>query len=171
AWGIETTPSNEFRWRLVDSYYARFLHRPASPAEIMGWVNQLAAGATQQQVEAQMLSSGEFFGLCGNDKRAWLNAIYIAGLGRPNSEGAFLPSVGDSPALRQFVATAILTSIEASQFQVNADYQQYLGRRGTGDPGAPGFASQLAAGVPHGQIVAQIPGSVGCYLRQLAFPP
>src|SRR5437660_1054711 len=83
-----------------------------------------------------LASPAEFFGLYGNDKRAWVNAIYLAALGRPNSEGAWLPNVGDSPASRQFVATGILTSIEASQFLVNADYQQYLGRRGNGDPGA-----------------------------------
>src|SRR5439155_19043556 len=110
AWEIQTTPSNEFRYRLVDGYYARFLRRHASPGEIMSWVDQLAAGATQQQVEARMLGSAESFGLYGSDKRAWLNAVYLTGVGRPNTEGAWLRDVGDGPASRQFVATGVLAS-------------------------------------------------------------
>ena len=113
AWEIQTTPSNEFRYRLVDSYYARFLRRHASAGEILGWVDQLAAGATQQQVEARILGSAEFFGLYGSDKRAWLNAIYLATLGRPNSEGAWVRDVGDTAASRKASPEGTATAMQA----------------------------------------------------------
>src|SRR5439155_10042480 len=87
AWEIQTAPSNEFRYRLVDGYYARFLRRHASAGEIMPWVNQLAAVATQQQVEARMLGAAEFFVLYGSDKRVWHHAIYLASLVWPHTEG------------------------------------------------------------------------------------
>jgi hypothetical protein len=158
AYEIETAGGNEFRLNVVANDYQHLLHRQGSPAELIGWANQLAAGATQQQVEAMIAGSQEYFALHGSTTQGFLNALYNDALGRPNSEGAWVSAVNQGTP-RQDVALAVFTSPEGSLHQVLADYEQYLGRSGVGDPGATAFASALAQGVSHETIVAELLGS------------
>jgi hypothetical protein len=158
AYAIETAAGNEFRLDVAANDYQRFLHRPGSIAEWTGWANLLAAGASQQQVEASIVGSQEYFALHGNTTSGFLNGLYNDGLGRPDSEGAWVDMVNRGTP-RQNVALAVFMSPEGSLHQVLADYQHYLGRSGVGDPGAAAFAGQLVQGVSHEVVVAQLLGS------------
>jgi hypothetical protein len=55
--------SQEYRANLVHSDYTTFLLRPADPGGLTAWVNALNAGATDQQVLAQIFGSAEGFQL------------------------------------------------------------------------------------------------------------
>jgi hypothetical protein len=55
--------SREYRADLVQSYYLTFLQRSADAAGVAAWVNALNAGATDQQVLAQIFGSAEGYQL------------------------------------------------------------------------------------------------------------
>jgi hypothetical protein len=165
AYQIETGPGNEFRADVVAADYERFLRRPASPAELAGWTTQLALGVTQQQLEAALIGSAEYYVLHGGNAGGFLNGLYVDALSRPDSEGAWFDLVNRG-ADRTSVAYAVLTSWEGSLRQVWADYEQYLGRSGVGDPGAGAFAVELLSGVSHESIVARLLGSQEYIARQ-----
>jgi hypothetical protein len=155
---IETAPGNEYRIDLVARDYATLLKRPGSPAEWSGWANQLAAGATDQQVAAMIAGSAEYFALHGNTTAGFLNGLYVDALGRPHTENAFVDAVNQGVP-RQTVAYEVFTSAEASYDQVLADYQQFLGRSGVGDPGTTAFTAQLVSGTSHEAVLAELVGS------------
>jgi hypothetical protein len=51
---------DEAHTRLVLSWYASFLHRQGSSAELSGWANYLDGGGTEQSVIAGITGSAEF---------------------------------------------------------------------------------------------------------------
>jgi hypothetical protein len=164
---VMDSPSNEFRYGVVDADYVRFLGRHGNVAELMPWADQLAGGVTQQQVAARIAGSDEAYNLAGGNTLAWLNRVYTLALGRSDTEGAWVADVGPTVASRQFVAAGIFSSGEAARVLVAADYVKYLGRApGATEPGAFGFAAQMQAGARHELVIAQILGSLEYYLRQ-----
>ncbi len=119
--------SNEALTRLVDGFYSRFLNRSPAGGEAAGWVNALAHGATEEQVIAGILASGEFAAdanrLVGsaNADDNFVQALYMLVLNRPanavngNDVSAW---AGGLPALgRAGVALDFLTLAE---FRVGA---------------------------------------------------
>jgi hypothetical protein len=55
--------SQEYRTDLINRYFSLYLGRPASQADINGWLNAFASGQTDEQVIAAIISSGEYFEL------------------------------------------------------------------------------------------------------------
>jgi hypothetical protein len=55
--------SQEYRMFFVQIYYRRFLQRDADEFDLTAWVNALNAGATDQQVLAQIFGSAEGYQL------------------------------------------------------------------------------------------------------------
>src|SRR5262249_37632007 len=58
--------STEAQQFLVRGWYQQYLRRPPGSGEELGWVQQLQAGASREQVLAQVLGSQEYFNLFGN---------------------------------------------------------------------------------------------------------
>jgi hypothetical protein len=169
AYAIETAPGNEYYFRLVQSYYVRFLNRVPGVAETAGYFNGLAAGTRDQEVQASILASEEYYNRVGRDNTAWLNSLYQGLLGRPNLEGAFTAEQMDFAFVRESVALDILTSQEFSTKQVRDFYLRYLFRSGVGDAGADSYADQLYRGLlTNEQIIAELLGSAE-YLAILTF--
>jgi len=158
AYEIETDPGNEYRMDLVAQDYQTLLKRVGAPSELTGWVNLLDAGASDQQVAAMVAGTPEYYALHGSTTTGFLNGLYTDALGRPDSEGAFVTAVNQGVS-RQSVAEAVFTSPEGLLHQVLADYEQFLGRSGVGDPGAAEFASAMASGVSHEVVVSDLLGS------------
>jgi hypothetical protein len=161
AYEIETAPTHEYYLGLVQSYYVHFLNRLGSTQELQGYVSQLVAGSTNEQVEAQFLGSQEYFRLHGSDNTAWLNGVYRDLLGRPDSEGAHLNELSGGIS-RQMVAWNIMygPGKEFATHQVMAYYQQFLGCSGQGDRGLDNFATELQLGQMTDEgIIAALLGS------------
>src|SRR5205823_8901708 len=87
AQGIEG--SFEGRRHLVESWYGRFLARRPSDGEAQGLVDQLAAGAGEEQVLGGLLASDEFFNRAqtlvpsGTPNERFVRALYQLLLERP----------------------------------------------------------------------------------------
>ncbi|HUY35072.1 MAG TPA: ELWxxDGT repeat protein [Pirellulales bacterium] len=79
--GTVTLASQDFRW--VQSLYVDLLQRPAgatSDADVMYWVDQLAAGMTREQIATAFINSTEYrAGLINNDYELYLGRPVDAG--------------------------------------------------------------------------------------------
>lgn len=53
--------TQEFRTQLVTSWYNTYLHRNVDPGGNAFWTGQLASGATQEQIQARLAGSLEYF--------------------------------------------------------------------------------------------------------------
>ncbi len=158
AYQIETDPGNEFRFDLVQSYYEHFLHRLGTTGELQGYVNMLAGGATDEQVQAIIMGSQEYFQKHGSDNMLWLDGVYEDLLTRPDWEAAHLSAV--TATNRATIALNITKSAEYTGVTVDAYYREFLGRPGFGDPGKDGYAQQLLTGTMSDEaIVAELLGS------------
>jgi subtilisin-like proprotein convertase family protein len=134
ASGIARSP--EARQRLVNNWYLTYLGRPAQGNE--PWVPALLAGATEEQVLAQILGSPEFFGRAPSfpgvgggaaTNQTFVRSLYVLLLQRQPGASEVNFWVGQIPTLgRAGVAQAILGSIEYRRLVVNGYYTNLLGR-------------------------------------------
>jgi hypothetical protein len=75
--------STEYRSNLIESYFQRFLRRPASSSEINYWVGLLASGSTDEQVIAHLLASNEYYvNQAGGTNNGFIAGVYRDLLGR-----------------------------------------------------------------------------------------
>jgi hypothetical protein len=144
--GIEQSP--EARTLLVKNLYRQYLGRNAVGGEEQGWVAQMLRGATQEQVTAGILSSGEFYhraqalATSGTADQRYLQALYSTLLGRGastaevNAWASLLPTVG-----RTGVAQGFLQSNEFRAGMVTAFYSNFLGR----SPDPAGLAAWVSS--------------------------
>jgi sugar lactone lactonase YvrE len=58
---LQLLSSTEYRGNLVGGFYTKLLGRTGTNADIAGWVDVLAAGATDEQVMNAFLTTGEYF--------------------------------------------------------------------------------------------------------------
>jgi uncharacterized delta-60 repeat protein len=162
--------SSEYQTNLVAGYYTHFLKRAGSADEIAGWVRQLQAGATDEQVIGAIVSSGEYFQRASGNNASWLNQIYQDLLGRsrdPNDLG-FLNALNGGASRAQVVA-AILVSQEYQQRLVQSMYTDYLGRQAsTADLSI--WLPILAQGTHDEVVRAGLLASAEYFLRPHAYP-
>jgi hypothetical protein len=150
----------QFLGNLVQSDYQIFLKRAASSQEAQAWVGQLQNGLGEQQLQATIIGSDEFFALRGGNNNRYVDAVYKAVLGRPAGASEVAQWVGqlNAGASRSMVALSIVTSTESDGRLVTAAYQDVLGR--APDPaGLSGFVGALQAGQTPSQLLADLAGS------------
>jgi len=153
--------SQEYRTDEINNLYQTILGRTADPSGLQSWLNFLAQGDTAVQVEAQLLSSPEFFTNGGGGSNAtFLAAIYEDVLHRPidpsgaNSMGQELTS-GVS---RLTVVQQVLGSKEAESDLVRGAYQQLL-HRSADSAGLQAFVALLQNGGSVEQITVALTSS------------
>ena len=152
--------SQEYRVNLVQSMYQQLLHRPADANGLATWVNFLNQGGTDQQLEADLLGSGEYFNNAGATNSGFLSALYLDVLHRP------IDSIGSQTWLEELsqgtsrtaVAAAVVGSEESDAYVVNALYQQYL-HRPADSAGLALFTGELEAGTPREGVIVALVGS------------
>jgi hypothetical protein len=153
--------STEYRQDVVNGLYHKLLHRQADPRGLASFTGLLAAGATTEQVEADIAGSPEYYQVRGGGSAAsFLTALYGDGLGRtPDAAGqaGFLQALAQGASTSQ-VAAAVFTSTEYRQDLVASYYQAYLGRAADG-PGLSYFTGLLAQGGRDEDVLAGILGS------------
>ncbi len=133
--GIEQ--SGEARMRLVKSWYVADLGRSASDAEAQGWVTMLANGASEDQVQAQIIESAEFAARANalqgtaDPNTNFIRELYVLLLDRTPAASevdGWLPTlatVGNAGLAQIFLETA-----ERRTLVVAADYSTLLHRVG-----------------------------------------
>jgi hypothetical protein len=88
ALGLAVGPAaaqTQVHYNLVQSYYQRFLQRPADPAGLQMWATQMANGLPVEAVQAGILASDEYYQLQGSNPTGFIVGLYQDVLGRaPN---------------------------------------------------------------------------------------
>jgi hypothetical protein len=158
AYDIDTSP--EYYTDLVGSYYESYLSRPPD-SQVSAFVADLVGGATDQQVQAILLGSPEFFHDAGGTNADFVNSLYQILLNRsPNPQELDNDvSLLISDTLTQTeLATLILDSSEYDTGLIGAWYERFLAR--PLDPqGQTMFVSQLEDDVTDETVIATILGS------------
>jgi hypothetical protein len=134
--------------------------RPADPGGLATYTGQLDAGATPEQVIAEITGSDEFYNAAGGTADDYVTRLYNLILSRaPDSGGlATYTSQLSSGTSREQVAAELLGSNEYHQDQVEVFYALFLGR--SADPGGLAtYTGQLNAGTSYAQVEAELVGS------------
>jgi hypothetical protein len=148
--------SNEYRTKLLTDYYATFLHRPISAAEVSFWLPAFASSMTDEQIEAQIIASPEYFALAGATNTGWINRVFNDVLGRSPSASetsTFLALLGSSS--RMSVGQAVLTSSESDNKRVQQYFTRIL-RRSPSSLDLSTSVASLLGGATNEEILAQI---------------
>jgi len=151
--------STEYRTRLLTGFFATFLHRAPSAAEVSFWLPAFAASLTDEQIEAQITASPEYFALAGGTNAGWINRIFNDVLGRAPSASeasAFAALLGSSS--RTTVGLAIINSNEAITRRVQQYYPRFLRRTATPSE-TSAFVSAITGGVSDEQVIALVVGA------------
>ncbi len=157
---LGVTASAEYQSNLIQNDYQIYLGRRPAPAEIAGWLTQLQKGLGELQLQANFLSSDEFFAKHGNALTPWLDGIYRGVLGRGADPAGLAQwsQLLQAGTTRQAVALDIVTSPEAFEKLVTAVYKDLLGR--SPDPaGLASWVTQLEQGLTPSQLLAGIVSS------------
>jgi hypothetical protein len=121
--------SAEHRSREITQYYATYLHRTPSATELAGWLNDFEAGATEDQVQAAILTSPEYQAGHASDD-AFVAGLYLDVLGRPAdtaSQASWVQNLHNGMSREQLA----LTFLQSPEFQSNVIagyYQAFLNR-------------------------------------------
>jgi hypothetical protein len=121
--------SPEFQQKAVNDLYLKYLGRTADPSGLASSVALYQSGG-QEAVIANLVGSDEFYAKAGGTNDSFLAVLYQSVLGRP------IDPTGQADFLRQFafgvsrdmMVRQLLESPEGSALQVNAAYENYLGR-------------------------------------------
>ncbi|MCI0462826.1 MAG: FG-GAP-like repeat-containing protein [Gemmataceae bacterium] len=117
--------SPEYREGLVQTNFERFLRRPADP---MGLASLRAL--PEEQLQATLLGSDEYFARAGGDNLAFLRSLYQDVLGRDLDafgQQAWLQALSQNVSRSQ-VALMVLSSPEARSRSINLLYDRFLQR-------------------------------------------
>lgn len=137
--------SEEHRSLQVDAYYQHYLRRDSDSAGRTMFVQQFLAGATENDVQRQFLTSIEY----GNSHPTdvlYLEGLYGDVLGRLSDTAGRDFWLNQSGATRGSVANAFLNSAEANEDEVNAFFQAFLNRNADAE-GASFWNAGLNAGL------------------------
>jgi autotransporter-associated beta strand protein len=160
------THSQEYFIKLVTATYQRYLGRLPEQGGLMGWVQALQSGLTDEQLEAAFIGSAEYIQNHGGTSEAWVRGLYHDLLGRdPDAAGLnfWLDALqrGASPS---GIAYGFAASAEREAQRITADYHQYLDR----DP-EPGivavWVNAFQNGARNEDVIAGFVGS-GEYFRR-----
>lgn len=124
------THSAENYSNFVTNAYATYLKRAPDAPGLADWVNRMANGLSDGQVEAFFLGSAEYIQNHGGSNAAWVLGMYHDLLGRTpaDSEVSYWlnqMAAGEQP---QDVAFGFAASAEREGMRVRAIYETYLNR-------------------------------------------
>jgi hypothetical protein len=152
--------SQEYRVNVVQGLYKQLLHRPADAGGLASWVAFLNQGGTEQQFEANLLGSDEYFNNAGATNSGFLSTLYQDVLHRPldNLGSAIWLQELSQGSSRTAVAAAVVDSHEAELDVVNTLYMQFL-HRPADSAGLAIFTAALQQGTPLEQVIVALVGS------------
>jgi hypothetical protein len=164
VYALSILDSNEYRNDLVCSYYQSYLSRTPTSAESLTGLSFLSSGGADQELQASLLGSPEYFADQSSDNTAFVESLFSNLLNRPGSSLEVVPFVTlltTTSATRMQVASDLLSTTEYEQDLLNSYLHQYLHR---------GFSSsdtffllQLEAPVANELVQSEILGSLEYY--------
>ncbi len=170
--------STEYYQVLVESFWQTYLKRQPNVSELTARVAELKAGASDQQLQSEILSSSEYvFNAThgSGDNSLWLNQVYIDLLGRNRDQAGsqgFLNGLNSSPPTltRPQVVGLILKSSEYQNDLITSFYAKYLDRTNPNASDVAFWVSVLNSGKTNEQIIAQFVASNDYFAEGHPFP-
>jgi hypothetical protein len=158
---MDVLTSVEYRGDLIAMWYQEIFHRPVDPTGLALNQNLFASGATDEQIIAGLMGSGEYYAnRGGSTPQGFVTALYQDLFGRAPDAGGMALWTGAlaSGVSRQQVALDLLSSQEWRNGLVADYYEAYLGRAAD-TPGLVFWTTQMSNGVSDEAVQAQIIGS------------
>ena len=152
---------------IVKPAYLNYLGRPADAAGLAFWVDQLQFhGLSDEQFEANLVASDEFYVRAGGTNVLWVDAMYVDLLGRPADPAgeAFWVQQLALGVSRYSVAYGFAASLEREQQRITYDYVHYLGRE-PDQQGLNYWLTQFALGVTNEDLITGIVSSDEYYAK------
>jgi Domain of unknown function (DUF4214)/PEP-CTERM motif len=165
TYALTVLDSTEYRTDLVSDYYQSYLARTPGQTEVSGFLMLLGSGGTDQQEQANVLGSAEYFAHHGDDDTNFVKSLFSALLNRPAAFGEvslYVNLLTTNATTRSGVASDILITTEYEQDLLNGYLQQYLHRAFASGPDSL-FLTQLEAAVRNEQVQSEILGSAEYY--------
>jgi hypothetical protein len=163
--------SMEYRTDLVNGWYMKYLHRTTDAGGLAGSIAALAAGATDEQMIADLVGSTEYFQLHSGNNTSFLQSVFTDILGRAIDTGAqtFFQNQLASGISRTNLAMELLSSTEYRNNMVGGFYTNLLGRTASGSETA-GWVAAMAAGETDEQVITEFLKTNEYFLRTHTFP-
>jgi hypothetical protein len=165
VYALSILDSNEYRNDLVSSYYQSYLSRTPTSAESLTGLSFLSSGGTDQELQASLLGSPEYFADQGNDNLAFVQSLYSKLLNRSGTFFEVFPLVSlltsASETRMQVAKKDLLSTTEYEQDLLNSYLHQYLHRGFSSSDTS--FLLQLEAPVANELVQSEILGSQEYY--------
>jgi probable HAF family extracellular repeat protein len=162
--GMLTHSAEYYATNVIQPAYQQFLHRTADATGLAFWTRQLQGGMTDEQMQAGFIASNEFYQIGNHSSvpipvtpdhdRAWVDALYLALLGRPPDQTGedYWTNQLQGHESRLQVANGFTGSQEGLGLRVLQTYQRYLGR-GASQPEIDYWVAQYHLGATNETIV------------------
>ncbi|MEY3176635.1 MAG: hypothetical protein RLZZ436_4549 [Planctomycetota bacterium] len=116
ATGVRPNGSSLSPTAQIAQWYLQYLGRPASPREISVWESDLKSGGSLQKIQANLLSSSEFYDQQNENPERFVNEVYKAVEGTPPSpemSQSLRSDLEKKPASRQQLVLDLLKKHES----------------------------------------------------------
>jgi SAM-dependent methyltransferase len=125
--------STEYRTHLIATFYTDYLDRTPSPGEVAHWLGVLKRGAAPEVVQAEFLSSGEYFDRHGGTNGPWLEQVcrQLLDTDRTAETDTYLAALDGQLASRTQIVAALLDSLAYRERLLESLCGTYLGRSRT----------------------------------------
>jgi photosystem II stability/assembly factor-like uncharacterized protein len=159
--------SDEYRILLINTFYSKYLGRPASSGDIGVWLPQLQNGMSDETFLASLVGSDEYFANHGGTNTSWLSGVYNDLLNRPPDppgEAAFLGQL-QAGVSRSVIALQLEASTEYRTNLIQSDFGKYLGR-GASPTEVGNFLGALQSGLSDEGLATIVLASAEYYAGQ-----
>ena len=163
SYALSILDSTEYRIDLASAYYQSYLGRSPKPVEVSGFLSLLGSGGTDQQAQAGVLGSAEYFSDQGSDDANFVRSLFTNLLNRSATSGEVSLYVGllMTSATSAQVASGVLSTSEYDVELLNGYFEQYLHRPMTVSDNA--LLLQLESQIRNEQVQSEILGSLEYY--------
>jgi hypothetical protein len=158
----EFTNTAEYFTLFVTNSYMTLLHRAPDGSGLNAAVNAMVNGTRDEQIEAGLVSSGEYIQNHGGLGASWVQALYQDLLHRTPSNSEVQAWVGAlqngmSPAS---IAAEFTNSGEHEAIRVQGDYMRYLGRVASQSEVNGWVAALVSHSLTNEGVIAEFVGSL-----------
>jgi hypothetical protein len=163
----ELDHSSEYYTGLVRTTYQHLLHRTPLNTELSSVVAQMQGGLSDEQLEANLISSPEYIRNHGSTQTGWIRGMYQDLLNRTPTQPEINTWLGilNSGVSQTTAAYLFASGSEREGLRVTADYSLYLGRIPTPDE-VNGWVQAFAHGLSNENVIAGFVGSLEYFQRQ-----
>ncbi|HWB07800.1 MAG TPA: GDSL-type esterase/lipase family protein [Pirellulales bacterium] len=147
----QVADSQEADADFIDAVYRVYLGRNADETGLKYWVHEMAAGVSNQEIEALILASQEFYSRAGGSHLDWIQAAYRSVLGRGAEAQAVTWAESQLQSAGGFdrIALTLAMSTERSNHVVEQDVSEYQIQID------PSISAALASELARGEISEQ----------------